>query len=276
MEIRLRCVRGPPSRIKARLRSPLDPKKIHSPHHRHLEPLNHTLRRQRQDRVPLFRRLIYIHPPAQTASQIVLFSWRNLQINPKSIWRYFNFLVTIRIRPARLQKNLANIAIPKPIPPSRRFRVLENSDVPVGCVKSHKQEFVIPQQPHLRFPLFIPILSLPIRMEANRRRRVPSALRRKSFRIHRASHPNRKRGIRSDIAHIVASDVRTPSRHSRKGVPIPLRYRVLPQFSRKLFAHAPLSRKKQGASHVLASNLPNFLFALDAPEVQEATAWLRR
>jgi hypothetical protein len=38
------------------------------------------------------------------------------------------------------------------------------------------------------------------------------------------------------------------------------------QLSRKLFAHARLSRKKQGANPVLASNLPNFLLALDAPE----------
>src|SRR6266404_9354790 len=146
MKIRLRRVRGPPSGVEAWLSSPFHSEKIHSPHHRHLETLNHTLRRQRQNRMPLFRLFIDTHPPTQAALQIVLFSGRNLQINPKPVWRYFNFLVTTRMRSARLQKNFANIAIPKAIPPSRRFRILENSDVRVGRVKSHKQEFVSPQQ----------------------------------------------------------------------------------------------------------------------------------
>jgi hypothetical protein len=40
-----------------------------------------------------------------------------------------------------------------------------------------------------------------------------------------------------------------------------------PGFTRKLFAHARRSRKGQGAIPVLASFLPNFLLAFDAPKL---------
>ncbi len=43
--------------------------------------------------------------------------------------------------------------------------------------------------------------------------------------------------------------------------------RPRPWFTRKLFAHARRSRKEQGANPVLASILPNFLPAFDAPEL---------
>jgi len=42
--------------------------------------------------------------------------------------------------------------------------------------------------------------------------------------------------------------------------------RPTPGFTRKLFAHARHSRNERGANPVLASILPNFLPAFDAPE----------
>jgi hypothetical protein len=105
------------------------------------------------------------------------------------------------MRAARLQEHFANIAIPKPISPSRRFRIRKNADAPEPRVKSHKQKLWIPQQPHLCFTLSIHVLALPVRAKPNGRSRLPSTLRRKSFSVNRADHTNRKRGICSDVSH---------------------------------------------------------------------------
>jgi hypothetical protein len=145
--------------------------------------------------------LIDIHPPPQAAPQIALFSGSNLQIKPQSVRRQFDFFVTASMRASRLQEHFANVAIPKPIPSSRRFRIRKNADASVPRVKSHKQKLWIPQQPHLCFPLSIRVLALPVGAKANGRRRFPSPLRRKSFHVNRASHANRKRGICSDVGH---------------------------------------------------------------------------
>src|SRR6266404_3997135 len=196
-----RGIRRTPRGIKTRFRSPFHPKEIHSPHCRHLETRSQTLHRQRHDPTPLFRMLIDIHTSPQAAPQITLFSGSNLQIKPQSIRRQFDFFVTASMRAARLQEHFANIAIPKPISPSRRFRIRKNADAPEPRVKSHKQKLRIPQQPHLRFPLSIHVIALPVRAKANGRSRLPSTLRRKSFSVNRADHTNRKGGICSDVSH---------------------------------------------------------------------------
>src|SRR5258708_8016389 len=163
---------------KKRRGSPPPPteKKSPPPHRWHLKTCNQALHRHCHDRLPLLLRLTYIHTLAQAAAQIAFFSWSNLQINPQSIRCHFNFLITIRVRSSRLQKHLAYIPIPKSVAPSRGFRIRKNVDAPVPRIESQKQEIRVPQKSHLRFPLPIRVLPLPIRTKRNTPSCIPSSL----------------------------------------------------------------------------------------------------
>jgi hypothetical protein len=103
------------------------------------------------------------------------------------------------VRSARLQKHLAYISIPKPIPPSGQFGIGENVDAPVPRIESQKQEFRIPQQSHLRFSMPICVLPLPIRTKRDRRSCFPRSLWGQALIIKRASQLHGKRSIRPDI-----------------------------------------------------------------------------
>jgi len=221
MKIRLRRPRRLPSRIKAWFHGTLHPKEIHPPGRALVEPRRQALHRQIQHRPPGFSRIIYLHAPPQPAPQIPLFPRRNIQIDPKSIRRYFKLLVPRAPRIA-LQKHLANIAVPQLIAPAARIRVRKDADAPVLRHKPQIQMFRSPQQPYLRLTLRIGVQPSPIRAESHGRSAPPRRLGRKSFpigRVHQARRHDRIVTHRPTLS--IASDVATNPR--------------------KLFAHAPNS-----------------------------------
>ena len=190
MEIRHGRTGRPPRRIESWFHRAFHSVEIRSPLDGRIKPCDQTLHRYRQFCSPRFPRFIQRYAPPQLTVQIVFLARRNVQIDPKAVWADLEFFVPPQIRTVRLQKCLSDIAIPKLVPPPIRLRFREDGNRAVARSKPEKQSFHRPQQPHFGFSFEVPVLSLPVCLEAQGCCALPGASRWKSLHVARLRHSN--------------------------------------------------------------------------------------
>src|SRR5580704_17946156 len=183
MEIRRRRSRRSPRRIEARLLGPFDTIEIDAPDFGGVEAHGQACHWQGQLCLPELALFVDTRAPVQAAPQILFLAWPNVQINPKAVGAHFEFFVAARIRSARLQKNLGDVAIPQLVSPPLRLCVAKNCDAAVAREESQIQSFPRPQQTDLRFSLRVVVLALPVLTEANCRSASPRPIGGKSLHI---------------------------------------------------------------------------------------------
>src|SRR5437764_1269138 len=93
MKIGLRRSCRLPGRVKSRLARTFDAEEISTPRHRRIKRLRQALHGQRQYRTPFPGGTINIDTPSHPALQIAPGPRADIEIDPHSIWRDFDFLI---------------------------------------------------------------------------------------------------------------------------------------------------------------------------------------
>src|SRR5467141_1850777 len=128
VKIRRRRSRWLPGGIKSRFDSSFDPVKIYFPGRRGIEAIDQAFHGQPKLRDPGLGRFVQNHAAAQTTLQLVLLAWRDVQVDPESVWADFEFLVTSQMRRVGLKKNFRDIAIPEMVAAAIGLRIGKNGD----------------------------------------------------------------------------------------------------------------------------------------------------
>src|SRR5216683_2092659 len=195
MEIGGRRSRGPPCGIKPRFDSSFDAIKSDPPSGCRIEALDEAIHGQRQLRHPGFRGFVQSNAALQTALQVVLFARRDVQIDPKSVRADLEFLITSEPYRIGLKKNFRHIAVPELVAPAVGRRIGKHGDGAIIRVESHKKRLRSPEYPYFRLSFGISILSLPVRVEAQRCGKRPGRLEWESISIGQFGHSNSYSGL---------------------------------------------------------------------------------
>ena len=99
---------------------------------------------------------------------------RDVEVNPKAIGRDFEFFVFEGIGGIGLEKSLGNIAVPELVAPAVFSCVGVEIQIAVIRLEAEKQSSGRPEQAHFSGPARIGVLTAPVLIEVQGRRRFPS------------------------------------------------------------------------------------------------------
>ena len=100
---------------------------------------------QRKLRDPGLGGFVQNNAPSHTALQVVFFARCDIQIDPKSVWTHFKFLISTELRGIGLHENFRDVAVPELVAAAIGLGIRKNRDPAKPRVKSHKKELRPPQ-----------------------------------------------------------------------------------------------------------------------------------
>lgn len=107
----------------------------------------------------------------------------NIEIDPHAVRADFQFPVMRGVGRIGLEENFSDIAVPKPIATAGGFSIGENGNDARAGVEFDEQGFGRPEESDFCFTLGVGVLSLPVRVEAQRCDGVPLECRWKTIGI---------------------------------------------------------------------------------------------